>query len=185
LKKVYILLTRSKTTISKVIALTTKDSYTHASISFSENLFPMYSFSREHIHIPLPANIRIEPLFSGFYKKYDKIPCALYSIDVDDEKYYSAKKFVEEMLENKKTYAYNLIGLLCCRFGFKYDRKNKYFCSEFVSKVLMEKNIVKLPKAPSLIRPNDFTNMEELKCLYEGELYELKQNLYMPQIQLT
>ena len=177
MKKIYILLTKSKTTISKVISLTTNDSYTHASISFNENLCPMYSFSREHIHIPLPANIRIEPLYSGFYKKYDNIPCALYVVEVTDTKYDAAKKFVENMLKNRKNYNYNIIGLLFCRLGVKFERKNKFFCSEFVSKVLVDKNIIKIKKSPSLIRPNDFTNMQELHCLYEGKLCDLKQNL--------
>lgn len=102
MKKIYVLLTKSKTTISKVISLTTRDAYTHASISFNETLFPMYSFSREHIYIPLPANIRIEPLYSGFYKKFDDIPCALYEIEVDDDKYYKAKKMVENMFKNRE-----------------------------------------------------------------------------------
>ena len=177
MKKIYVLLTKSKTTISKIIALTTKDSYTHASISFNETLFPLYSFSREHIYIPLPANIRIEPLYSGFYKKFDNIPCALFEIEVDDNKYYKAKEMVEKMFENRDQYNYNLIGLVSCRLGVKYERKNKFFCSQFVGKVLSDKNIIQTNIPPSLLRPNDFTKMEELKCLYEGELYKLKQLL--------
>lgn len=182
LKKIFILLTKSQTTISKVIALTTKDVYTHASISFNNSLYPMYSFSREHIHIPLPARIRIEPLFSGFYEKFDNIPCALYETEVDDNKYQNAKTMVEEMFDNRKEYGYNIIGLFCCRLGLAFERKNKFFCSQFVGKVLTDEDIVEMPKPPSLIRPNDFSNTKELKCIYQGNLHELKEILLKQRI---
>jgi inositol transport system substrate-binding protein len=68
MKSIYILLTKSDTYVSKIIGLVTDDHYTHASISFEENLQPMYSFSRKFVHSPLPAGLRVEPLQQGFYK---------------------------------------------------------------------------------------------------------------------
>ena len=98
MKKIYILLTRSDTWISKLINLATDDTYTHASISFESGLQPLYSFSRECIHLPLPAGLRHEPLDYGFFKKYDTIPCALYELEVSDEVYDTAKEEVEQMM---------------------------------------------------------------------------------------
>ena len=78
MKSIYLLLTRSDTYVSKTIGLATSDKYTHISISFEETLEPLYSFARKYKRTPLPAGIRHEALYSGFYEKCNHIPCALY-----------------------------------------------------------------------------------------------------------
>ena len=50
-----------------------------------------------------------------------------------------------------------------------YDRKSHYFCSEFVSEVLEMSNALELQKHPSLMRPADYTKIEELNCLFDGK----------------
>ena len=60
MKDIYLLLTKSDTFISKAIYLVTQDSYTHISISFEENLQPMYSCARKYTYSPIPAGIRNE-----------------------------------------------------------------------------------------------------------------------------
>ena len=173
MKTIYVLLTKSSTMISKVISATTGDRYTHVSISFNKNLCPLYSFSREYIYLPLPATIKKEKLNKGLYKRFDSMPCALYAIKVDDEKYIKVRKDVEQMMENRNQYGYNLIGLLLCRLGLKSKRENKFFCSQFVSKVLMDGDIIERYKDPSLVRPNEFSKMKQFDCLYQGELRHL------------
>lgn len=173
MKSIYILLTRSSTCISRIINLTTADKYTHASISFEESLEPMYSFSRRFTHVPLPAGLRIEPLHTGFYKKYSRIPCALYELRVTDEIYDAAKREVETMMAEQKKYYFNIIGLILCRLNIPLRRKYHYFCSEFVSEILSRSNALMLPKAPSCMRPNDYTDISDLSCKYEGRLNKL------------
>mgnify|MGYP000490185553 CR=1 FL=1 len=75
MKSIYLLLTRSDTYVSKTIGLATSDKYTHISISFDEKLEPLYSFARKYKRTPLPAGIRHEALYSGFYEKcgYKKV----------------------------------------------------------------------------------------------------------------
>lgn len=175
MKKIYILLTKSDTYISKIIKLTTADKYTHASISFNESLQPLYSFARMKTDFPLPAGLRTEPFDSGFYHKYPHIPCALYAIEVENEVYETAKAEVEHMMSSASLYRYNLMGLIFCRLNISIERKFHYFCSEFVSKILENSNAVTLPKEPGLMRPNDYTKMEDFICLFEGELYDLIQ----------
>ena len=80
MKSIYLLLTRSDTYVSKTIGLATSDKYTHMSISFDEKLEPLYSFARKYKRTPLPAGIRHEDLYSGFYEKCNHIPCALYEL---------------------------------------------------------------------------------------------------------
>ncbi len=173
MKHIYILLTRSSTCISKIINLTTSDRYTHASISFEESLQPMYSFARKYVNFPLPAGLRIEPLHKGFFKKHNQIPCALYELEVSDDVYAAAKREVEEMMLEARKYEFSIIGLILCRLNIPLRRQNKYFCSEFVSEILSRSNALPLPKAPSLMRPNDYTEIPALSCKYEGKLSNL------------
>lgn len=173
MRKIYILLTRSDTWVSRLIGLATNDTYTHASISFEPDLQPMYSFSRRFVHLPLPAGLRAEPLDSGFYKKYDSIPCALYELSVTDKVYDAAKNEVERMMQNAGRCPFNLAGLILCRMQIPFHRENQYFCSEFVSEVLTRSHALVTPKAPSLMRPNDYTHLHQLVCRFEGRLNEL------------
>lgn len=173
MKSIYILLTKSDTYISKIIRLTTDDTYTYASISFTEDLEPLYSFGRLQPDMPLPAGLCAESFNRGFFKKYPNIPCALYELKVDDEVYESAKNTVTEMMSEADIYRYNLMGLLFCRFNIPLRRRRHYFCSEFVSEILSKNNALTLPKEPSLMRPNDYTKIHNLTCLYEGQLIDL------------
>ena len=173
MKKIYILLTKSDTWVSRLIKLVTNDTYTHASISFAEDLQPMYSFSRKFVHLPLPAGLRVEPLDTGFYKKYHDIPCALYELDVADSVYDAARAEVERMMQDAAHCPFNLIGLLLCRLQIPFHRENQYFCSEFVSEVLARSHALAMPKAPSLMRPNDYAHLHPLVCRFEGRLNEL------------
>ena len=68
MKSIYILLTKSDTWVSRIIKLATDDKYTHASISFEENLQPLYSLSRKFVNMPLPADLRTEPLTKVFFR---------------------------------------------------------------------------------------------------------------------
>lgn len=173
MRKIYILLTRSDTWVSRLIGLATNDTYTHASISFEPDLQPMYSFSRRFVHLPLPAGLRVEPLDQGFYKKYDYIPCALYELQVTDRVYYAAKAEVERMMQDAGHCPFNLVGLLLCRMRIPFHRENQYFCSEFVSEVLARSHALAMPKVPSLMRPNDYTHLSQLTCRFEGRLNQL------------
>lgn len=175
MKAIYILLTKSDTYLSKFINFATADKYTHAAISFDEELQPLYSFSRKRVNLPLPAGLRHEPLNVGFYKKHYRIPCALYKLSVSDDVYRLAKGEVERMMLVAYKYRFSVIGLFLCGIKIPFHRKNHYFCSEFVSEILRRSRALKLPKRPCLMRPNDYTKIPELACIFEGRLNELIQ----------
>ncbi|MGM9948331.1 hypothetical protein [Floccifex sp.] len=177
MKSIYILLTKSDTYVSKAIKFVTKDTYTHASISFEKNLQPLYSFSRKYVNLPLPAGLRIEPLTAGFYKKYKEIPCALYELKVEENVYQNAKEEVETMMKTSNTYHFNLLGLFLCKLNIPFHREKCYFCSEFVSEILSRNKALLLPKEPSCMRPNDYTKFSELSCQFEGRLQFLIQKI--------
>ena len=170
---IFILLTKPSTYISKVINFKTKDKYTHASIAFSNDLNIVFSFSRKWVWMPLPAGFRLEHLTKSFRNKKDEVTCALYKLMVDESVYMRAKQRVEQMIIEAPIYSFNLLGLFLCGFGIPLRRKKSYFCSEFVSEILSFSNALKLPKEPALMRPNDYTDIPELSCVYEGKLSEL------------
>ncbi|MGN1134925.1 MAG: hypothetical protein ACI4SF_01770 [Oscillospiraceae bacterium] len=173
MKSIYILLTRSATVISKIIRAFTKDLYTHASVSFNAELKPLYSFSRKYILFPLPAGMQIESTDSGLYKKYDNMPCAVYELKVTDEIYCTAKHIAESMILEASKYRFNILGLFLCRMNIPFHRRHHYFCSEFVAEVLVRSNALDIAKAPSLIRPNDYTGFPELSCIFSGKMCDL------------
>lgn len=175
MKTIYLLLTKSNSIVSKAIYYITQDDYTHISISFEENLQPLYSCARKYTYIPLPAGIKSESLVNGFYRKNSSIPCALYRLKVTEEKYNKAKTILNRILEHEKNYKYNLMGLVLCHFELAYRRNYYYFCSEFVSEILAHSQILELPKMPSLMRPSDYLLFEELECIYKGSIQDLVQ----------
>lgn len=84
MKTIYILLTRSNTVLSRMVHLVTKDTYTHASIAFDENLELLYSSSRKNGKTLFPAGACTEKLDSGYYGNHSEIPCALYKLQVKE-----------------------------------------------------------------------------------------------------
>ena len=71
MKNIYILLTRSRTILSRLIHLATNDTYTHASIAWDDELTTLCSFARRHTSLPLPAG---KSLFSPKNKKWLRTP---------------------------------------------------------------------------------------------------------------
>lgn len=67
-------------------------------------------------------------------------------------------------------YGYNLIGVVSAAFNYPIHREYRYFCSQFVSELLLNSGIKIIDKNPSLTAPMDFIGNNELECIYEGYL---------------
>lgn len=173
MKTIYILLTRSGTFLSKLVHLLTADRYTHASISFDECLQPLYSSARKNGETMFPAGPCREYFHRGFYKKNQHIPCALYTLQVPENAFEEAQKEIMKIISQSDEYHFNILGLLLCRMNIPFNRSNKFFCSQFVAEILQRSQAMELPKAPSVIRPSDYTRMNGLECVYRGTLQEL------------
>ena len=173
MKTIYILLTRSGTLLSNLVYFFTADSYTHASISFDHSLQPLYSSARKNGETLFPAGPCREYFHRGFYKKHRHIPCALYALEVPDAHYDQAKTEVAQIIDHESEYHFNIIGLVLCRMGIPFRRKRNFFCSQLVSEILLRSRALELPKVPSLMRPSDYANIQQLQCLYRGTLQEL------------
>ncbi len=173
MRSIYILLTRSKTLASRLVYLATEAQYTHSSLAFEEDLDDLYSFGRKYPRLILPAGLQVESLRRGFYKRYSDIPCILYEFHIEDQAYEAARNLVDEMVSQAERYSYNIFGLLSCRLGIPFDRRNKYFCSEFVAEILDQSGAIRMPRAYSLMRPIDFAHLPGAIRLYEGNVGDL------------
>ena len=169
--RIYILLTRSHSLLSEAISLFTGDSYTHVSLAFDPQLESLCSFARRNAAFPLPAGLVRESLNNGYFYRHREIPCALYALPVSRDAYRKVREKVENMLENQEQYSYSIKGLAMCRLGIEEERKGHYFCSQFVGEVLEDSGACPLPKAPSLMRPQDYASLPEAQCIYEGSVY--------------
>lgn len=159
-KKIYVLMTQYPGFDAKVLRWRTKFSYTHTSIGLEEDKDTFYTF--------ISKGYLVESITR--YEKPDRpsFPCALYEIAVTEEVYEQVKKTVNEFKEQKLTFKYSTLGVIMCFLGISLERKNHYFCSQFVAEVLQKCKVIKLNKKSSLYFPKDFLKHKELKLIYQG-----------------
>lgn len=179
IRKIYLLLIRTSTMFSKLIHTMTKSNYTHVSIALDIECKELYSFGRKYPYLMLPAGFIMEDIQKGLFVRNLSAPCALYELEVTDKVYRKLKLELQQMLWNANQFRYSCVGPLFCYFGVTYERKNRFFCSQFVADILGRVGALPLQKPPSLYVPNDFTLMPELEMVYEGTLSGLinRQNL--------
>lgn len=166
-KKVYILLTDTGTTLTKVIKLFTKKPYNHASISFDSELSEVYSFGRKKINNPFHGGFVKEDMNNDLFKHSD---CAIYSFTVTDAQLQKMLLYIKGIEEEKESYRYNFLGLFGFLLNKPINRKKAFFCSQFVASVLRECSTINFEKPLSLIAPNDFQEISQFQFVYEGKL---------------
>ena len=69
------------------------------------------------------------------------------------------------MYAQRQRYHYNLLGALSCVFNLPLDRRDHYFCSQFVAGLLEECGAVTLDKSPDLTRPADLCRVGGLRAV--------------------
>ena len=74
---------------------------------------------------------------------------------------------------NKDNLKYNILGTSLVYFNIPRKRENYYFCSEFVSEVLINSGIFNTDKKPEEILPLDLLAVENKTLIYEGYINKL------------
>ena len=179
MKTLYIFLTRSGTLVSNLVYALTGAEYTHISLAFDEDLSALYSSTRKNGYTMFPAGPSREYLNRGVFRLRENIPCALFALEVTDEAYTRAKRRAEHMMAHNELYRFNSVGLILCALHIRWNRRRHYFCSQFVSEVLQKSSALDLPRHSTLMRPNDYAALPQLKCLYRGQLSGLPQRQKM------
>lgn len=167
-KYIYLIFSKTGTWLSKTINIVTEVKYAHSSISFDDSFKEMYSFGRLNPSNPFSGGLVKESLFDGVYKKSTKSECLIYKVMVTEEQYKSLKDELERFLLEKDKYRYNFIGLFGVLLNKPLQRKYHYFCSQFVSELLLKSSIIKLNKCPALTQSTDLFSVNNKELYYEG-----------------
>jgi len=63
-----------------------------------------------------------------------------------------------------------MLGLIGIMFNIPIERRNRYFCSQFVSEVLLRSGVLDFNIPPALVQPTHFYNMNNKNVIYSGLL---------------
>ena len=171
MKKIYIVLTHTGTTLSKIIKNYTKDEFSHVSIALDNKLQEMYSFGRLHPYNPFWGGFVHEGINFGTFKRFKKTLCRIYVLDVTEEQFDNVKGIIEYIKHSKQLHNFNVIGLFAVGFNMKISFENSFYCAEFVKYVIEKANIdMNGNNLPEMIRPEDFKKLEDSSIIYDGLL---------------
>ncbi|WP_312813540.1 hypothetical protein [Sedimentibacter sp.] len=168
-KKIYIVLTRTNTILSRMIGFIKDDEYTHASISLDRHLSRMYSFGRKYTYNPFVGRFVKENLNEGVYGRHDNLHGLVMEIEVTREQYRKAENLINEFILKKDLYKYNYIGLINCLLNRESCNNHRFLCSEFVYYILNKSSIANFNKSGNLVRPQELLNIKG-RVVFSGNL---------------
>ena len=166
-KQIYILLTDTGTTLTRLIKSYTKKTYNHASIAFDAELIEVYSFGRKTARNPFIGGFVQEDIHSVLFQQ---AYCAIYSLTITNDEFQRMSQYIQEIAAKKEYYRYNFIGLFGVLFKKPIKRKNAFFCSQFVASVLKESKAIDFEKDLSLIEPSELPHSANFQLIFEGRL---------------
>lgn len=169
-RNVYLVFSKTETWLSKVIRTLTTIKYVHTSISFDDSFDKMYSFGRINPDNPFSAGFVEEDLHKGVYHRSHKCECLIYKLTVTDEQYESLWQQVKSFEREKEHLHYNFLGLFGVMFQYPLKRKDSYFCSQFVGKLLQDNHVIDCDKQPELITSEDLLRLKNRDVIWEGHI---------------
>ena len=162
LKNIYLVFSKTGTLFSHLISLCTHEEYAHVSLSLDDSFTKMYSFGRINPAKVLPAGFVYENLYDGVFAMFPESKCLIYKVNE-----------IRLFENNKDNLKYNILGTSLVYFNIPRKRENYYFCSEFVSEVLINSGIFNTDKKPEEILPLDLLAVENKTLIYEGYINKL------------
>ncbi|MDX9916481.1 MAG: hypothetical protein RBT15_00525 [Gudongella sp.] len=175
---IYILLSHSGSMFSRAINIYTKDPYTHVSVSLDRDLNELYSFGRLRPYNPVLAGFVREDVVNGTYRRFPNTTCALFSLKVSKEQHDMLVEQLERFKRESNKYGYNFLGVVSAMFNHPLSRQYNYFCSQFVSEVLLNSGIEITSKNPGLTSPMDIMSNKDLEFVFEGYLRDYNSMKY-------
>jgi len=172
MKTIYIVLSQTPSIVARLIKLFTRKEYSHASLSLTEDLQWMYSFGRRNAYNPFWAGFVREAPDRSTLKRFPNSKIMILSVDVSPEQFEGVRAGIEKMLLEQDKYRYDYIGLFKAGLNLNHEhREYRYYCSEFVSELLIDQNIVARDQFPKTIHPVNFLDLN-YDVIYRGRLCE-------------
>ena len=178
-KYVYVVVSRTPTSVGKIIRTFLKAKYNHASISLDESLTQMYSFCRLSISNPLVGGIVRESVFTLTMGLDENVPIIVYRIPVTLEQYELISKFIYDVYNDAEVYYYNFLQAIGLLSNKKHVVYKTYICSEFVMEALRQGGIKLTSLESYRITPTDICEIMNQYIYYSGNLnkYPFKQKV--------
>ena len=126
---------------------------------------------RKYKYCPFVGKYMNESIYKGLYSVSPRAEILIYELTVSDEKYENIKRLLDEYGIPCK--GYNFLGLVLAIFNKKINRR-KYYCSEFIYKILSDDSVKLFEKTKKIVKPMDFEKIENLKFIYEGKIIDYK-----------
>lgn len=172
LPEIYIFISQTGTLFSRALKVATRHPYNHVSISLDRELNAMYSFARRNIYCPWIAGFIEENPDEGMFKIKTQTRCQVYKLPLTPQQYEQLLLALDPFLKNLEQYRYNFLGLPFIWMGIPLNRRYHFVCSEFVAHLLMQVNIIRESHSGRMMRPYDFSMIEDVELIYEGYLRE-------------
>lgn len=167
---VYIVLFYSGTALGKLIKAAAGPHFSHAAISFTEDLTEMYSFGRKS-GLNVEAFV-VDSIENEAYQRPDT-QYAIYMVPATANQYDRMKDRINWFIKNAAKFKYNFSGLFKNYLGISDNPKYRYFCSQFVADILNVADPAKLYFAdPSLVTPENFIYTTFAQYIVSGPLSE-------------
>jgi len=130
--------------------------YNHVSVSFNQNLVPLYSYARYHRNHPFYGGF-VEESWLRYIQKGKNVQIIVFEIPITEEKYEELYKGIQGMKRDKRRYRYSYVEALNSKFLHrKLKLKDKHTCLSF--------SIYLLKKAGILKKSEKIFSIEELCC---------------------
>lgn len=180
MKTIYIFLTKSTTICSRLVYIATRSEFTHAAISLDDSFDKLYTFSRKHRYLPLPAGFVTESMYDGIMGDSDNMVCGVYRLNITNKTYNKLETILNDMEFHRSKYRYSILGLLFCLFNKAFEREDYCFCSQFVYRTLSESEAIQYERPSSLVRPMDLPDLSEAMEVFKGTIGDLRLNGLVP-----
>ena len=176
---IYVVISRTPTSMGKIVRKFLKEEYNHASISLDKNLSQMYSFCRFSVSNPLVGGIVRESAFTLNIGLEDDVPINVYRIPVTVKKYELISEFIYDVYNDDEIYYYNFLGAIGVISNKKHAIYKTYICTEFVMEALKQGGIKLTSLESYKITPTDICEVMSPFIFYNGNLkdYPFRQNI--------
>lgn len=172
-KKVYIVLSQTGTTLSRILKFITRAPYNHSSIALTEDLQTMYSFGRVNPYNPFIGGFVQESPAHGTFKRFKNTRIMVLETEISAKAHEELGRLLHEMLKEKARYHYNYLGLFLAAIRVHREKRNCYYCSEFVKAMVVRMGLPGAEEIPAIVKPMHFLTVPH-KTVYIGKLQEYK-----------
>ena len=170
----YLMLSRTNTSIGKTIRFFTNYEYNHVSLSLDPKLRHWVSFARYTKDVPLAGGFVTESP-QRFFDNTASLPVRIFEIPISAERFRELEKLFTLAGQKDSGLIYNTFGAVAAGLGFHFPVAASYTCLEFADEVLGEyhTSIAQLDEdhAQHLIYEGDLRNLlnpdaENPECQY-------------------